>query len=278
MSREFLLLLGLFFFTANQLCHGQAPDGFARFGSLQELLDAHQREFLEEKMQATPPQTQPRKEAFVLIAIDGGAGSGKTSTASAIAMRNNFAFVSTGEHYRVLARHLAGKNISPGNITALRRELDVLRPTTQFIGNHAHISLDGTVISAEKLHNGVINTIVADYAQSPPLREFLHTYQRQLPQVARAVGHGGIVIEGRDMTSVVFPMADLRIFLDADARARQRRRQMECIADDIHVRDAKDSKQLQRMDGVLYIDSTELSLEEVILTIQKEIQKNIRPT
>ncbi|MDR0727911.1 MAG: (d)CMP kinase [Puniceicoccales bacterium] len=273
MRRGFLLLWWLCFFYQNVPGHGRPPEGFAKFSSFQELLDAHQREFLEEKMQATPQQTPLKKGEFVLIAIDGGAGSGKTSTARTLAERNNFAFVSTGEHYRVLARHLAEKNISPGNTMALRRELDELRPTTQFIGNRAHISLDGTIAPPEKLHNGVINTIVADYAQSPLLREFLHNYQRQLPQVARTIGYGGLVVEGRDMTSVVFPEADLCIFLDADPKARQRRRQMEGIADDIHARDTKDRQQLHQRDGVLYIDSTELSLEEVLLIIQEEMRK-----
>jgi cytidylate kinase len=267
----FLLLWGVFFLGINARGHSQPPDGFVRFDSFQELLEAHQREFLEEKMRT--PQPAPQRDKFVLVAIDGGAGSGKTSTARAVAERNNFAFASTGEHYRVLTRYLAEVNISPGNVMALRRALAELRPTTQFISNQAHMSLDGTVVPSEELHNGVINIIVADYAQSPLLREFLHDYQRQLPQVAQTVGYKGLVIEGRDMTSVVFPGADLCIFLDADPEARQRRRQMEGIADDIHARDTKDSPQLRRRDGVLYVDSTELSLEEVVLIIQGEVQK-----
>jgi cytidylate kinase len=273
MRREFLLLWGLFFFALNAAGQGQHPNGFAKFDSWQELWDTHQREFLEEKMQTIPQQSPTPGRGFVLIAIDGAAGSGKTSTARALAERNNFAFVSTGEHYRVLARHLAEANISPGNTVALRKALGELRPTTQFIGNQAHISIAGTIVPPEELHNGVINTIVADYAQSPVLREFLHSYQRQLPQVAQTVGYGGLVIEGRDMTGVVFPRADLCVFLDADPRARQQRRQMEGIADDIHARDAKDSQQLQRKDGVLCVDSTELPLDEVISLIQGEIQK-----
>jgi cytidylate kinase len=224
-------------------------------------------------MQTTPQQAPWEKGEFVLIAIDGGAGSGKTSTARVIAERNNFAFVSTGEHYRILTRYLAEENISPGNAAALRGALGRLRPTTQFIGNQAHMCLDGTVVPAEELHNGVINTIVADYAQNPTLREFLHDYQRQLPQTAQAVGYAGLVIEGRDMTSAVFPEADLCVFLDADPRTRQLRRKMEGIADDIHARDTKDSPRLQRRDGMLYVDSTELSLDEVVSIIQKEIQK-----
>ncbi|MDR2340721.1 MAG: (d)CMP kinase [Puniceicoccales bacterium] len=252
--------------------HGQSLEGFVKFNSFQELWDAHQREFLEEKMQATP-QGMPSKEGeFVLIAIDGGAGSGKTSTARTIAERNNFAFVSTGEHYRVLARHLAEENISPENVKAIQLALGELRPTTQFIGNQAHMSLDGSIVPWEELHNGAINTIVADYAQNPFLREFLHDYQQQLPRAVQSAGYGGLVIEGRDMTSVVFPEADLRVFLDADPHARQHRRQMEGIADDIHARDAKDCRQLQQRDGVLCIDSTELTLPEVISIIQKQIR------
>ncbi|MDR3117286.1 MAG: (d)CMP kinase [Puniceicoccales bacterium] len=215
-------------------------------------------------------------DAFVTVAIDGGAGSGKTSTARELARRHGFAFVSTGEHYRVLAYLLERLGVQPGDGPAIARAIAPLRPGTVFVGNQGHLSLDGRIFSEGELRSPAVNRSVARYAQLPELRRFLQDYQRTLPRVARSANFPGLVLEGRDMTSVVFPDASLRYFLTVDAEERVRRRREEGICDDVAGRDAQDRERLVCLDGVSPIDGTGRTLEEVVALLSRDVEELLR--
>jgi cytidylate kinase len=212
-----------------------------------------------------------RRAKFITIAIDGGAGSGKTSTAKAIAKANGFAFVSTGKHYRTLAHYLLKQKISPADGPEMQKFLDNLHPTTLLVDGEAHLSLNGTLLPDEILRRSEINGLVSDYASLGSIRQFCIQYQKTLPRVALSAGFPGLVAEGRDMTSAVFPHASLRVYLEANEEERSRRRINQGEWDNVGERDRKDRQQLQWTDGVWLIDSTQLSLERVVALLQSEI-------
>jgi cytidylate kinase len=231
-----------------------------------ELLEAHRKAFMEEALR------EKDGDGFVVVAIDGGAGSGKTSTARAVARARGFAFASTGEHYRVLACHLRELGIGADAPEAIGRALGKLYPTTIFTENRAHFTLDGRIPSDERLRRPEITAAVANYARVPALRAFLHNYQRELPAVARAAGFPGLVVEGRDMTTAVFPRATLRYFLRVAEGERVRRRKREKVYDNISARDGLDREHLTPAAGVAVIDGTGRTLEEVVAIIGGDLE------
>jgi cytidylate kinase len=214
-----------------------------------------------------------RRAKFVTVAIDGGAGSGKTSTAQAIARTNGFAFVSTGKHYRTLAHHLLAQKISPTDGKGIQKFLEALHPTTLLVDGEAHLSLDGTQLPDEILRRKEINDRVSDYAALDSIRRFCIQYQKTLPRVALSAGFSGLVAEGRDMTTAVFPHASLRVYLEANEEERSRRRANQGESDNVGERDRRDRQQLQWVDGVWRIDSTHLSLDQVVDLLQSKIMK-----
>ncbi|MDR2576692.1 MAG: (d)CMP kinase [Puniceicoccales bacterium] len=214
-----------------------------------------------------------RRENFIIVAIDGGAGSGKTTTARMLAERCNFAFVSTGEHYRILTQLFLRKNIAAGDRSALINLLSQLRPTTLFHGCYAHFSLDGNVITPEELRRQEINFSIPDYAAIPEVRAFLREYNRQLPFAVLSAGFRGMVIEGRDIGSAVFPEAQVRAYLFVDTKERVRRRALEGICDDVEGRDRRDEGQMRMAQDVWLIDGTNLSAEDVVQLLQARLKE-----
>jgi cytidylate kinase len=120
----------------------------------------------------------------------------------------------------------------------------------------------------EEIRSARVNENVSKFAALPVVRKFLLDYQRRQADVARLHGFRGLVMEGRDIGSVIFPDADLRFFLSADPEARARRRAAEGHVDQIHERDkldlARKTAPLVCPDGAIAIDSTHLTLEDVV--------------
>ncbi|MDR2030446.1 MAG: (d)CMP kinase [Puniceicoccales bacterium] len=233
-------------------------------------------EWMADTAQAIGKDREAQIPQILTIAIDGSAGSGKTSTARELALRHGFAFVSTGEHYRVLAHHLIGLGIGFDDGPAIVRAIATLRPSTIFCGNQGHITLDGTVLPDADLRSSAVNHSVAHYAQVPKLRQFLHFYQKTLPGATWSANFRGLVVEGRDMTTAVFPKAQLRYFLMADAEERVRRRNAEGICDDVAGRDAQDRERLAVGDGVRTIDGTGRTLDEVVAILSHDVEEWLR--
>jgi cytidylate kinase len=264
-----LLLSAFLLFSAPFLAVAAGPGGDAivTYGDFEDLRRAHEmemhREQLERAAGTREPPLPPWRAGFTTVAIDGAAGSGKTSTARALAEKLGFAFASTGEHYRLLTRLFLEKKIPPKEREAIGERLKELHPTTIFVDHGAHLSLDGRVLE-EELRRPEINFAVSDYAAIPELREFLHRYQKELPRAARAAGFRGLVVEGRDTASAVFPDADLRVRLAVDGEERARRRAREGVRDDVAGRDRRDERQMRGAEGVWELECTDLSLEEVV--------------
>lgn len=201
---------------------------------------------------------------FVIIAIDGGAASGKSSTSRMLAERFNLLHVDTGSFYRHITSELLRRGVAHTDRAAVTAELSKLKFSTRLAGRSAQMLVDGQPAGDEIRDKGV-NEHVAHFAAVPEVREVLIGYQRGQVEVGRRHGFRGLVMEGRDIGSKIFPGADFRFFLFADPVERAKRRAAEGRQDAIGRRDTLDSHRLnQSARGAIAIDSTYLTLEEVV--------------
>jgi cytidylate kinase len=205
---------------------------------------------------------------FITVAVDGGAASGKSSTSRALAARFNLMHVDTGAHYRTVTLALLRAGVAPDAEERVAAQLQATVLTTVLEGRTARLAIDGTVPDDTDLRTAAINAVVSPFAAVPAVRRFLFDYQRGQVAVARQHGFDGLVMEGRDIGSVILPEADLRLFLEADPVARAARRAAEGGVDSIAQRDRIDASRttapLLCPEGAVRVDSTHLSLDEVV--------------
>jgi cytidylate kinase len=211
---------------------------------------------------------------FIIVAIDGGAASGKSSTAEALSERFRLLHVDTGSFYRALTAEMLRRGVSATDLPAVNATLAVLRLSTRVTGRRAEMEIDGRV-AGDEIRSLSVNEHVSLYAAIPAVRQALLAYQRGHAAVARDHGFRGLVMEGRDIGSVIFPGADFRFFLRADPAERARRRVAQGQSDSIHERDRIDSSRkaspLTCPSGAIAIDSTSLTLEEVVARVAAPI-------
>ncbi|MFT4084233.1 MAG: (d)CMP kinase [Nocardioides sp.] len=206
----------------------------------------------------------------VVVAIDGTSGSGKSSTARGVAARLGMRYLDTGAMYRAMTWWMLQHGIDttdPEAVAAHAPEpvieagTDPLAPT---------ITLDGVEVSTE-IRSARVNAHVSPVATVPAVRARLVADQQEI--IRRTLGDAGIVVEGRDIASVVWPDAEVRLFLSADPAARARRRAAEEGGTDelgvrrsLEHRDRIDSTRggLELVDGATTIDTTDDTLEQVI--------------
>ncbi len=204
---------------------------------------------------------------FIIVAIDGGAAAGKSSTSRGLSERFNLMHVDTGSFYRAVTLKLLEAQIPPTSNEFLNTGLQRLALGTEISGRQASITIDGWKPD-QSIRSPQVNDNVSHYAALPEVRAFLLDYQRKQADVARENGFDGLVIEGRDIGSVVFPDADLKLFMYADPEKRAARRAKEGIVDDLAKRDKIDSSRkaapLSRPEGSVLVDSSEMSLDAVI--------------
>ena len=204
---------------------------------------------------------------FIIIAIDGGAASGKSSSSKILADRFNLLHVDTGSFYRHITYELLRRGVAHTDLPALHAALAGLTFTTQLDGRSARMLVDGRPAGME-IRGQNVNDHVSHYAALPEVRQKLLGYQRGQTEVARRHGFRGLVMEGRDIGSVIFPDAEFRFFLHADPAERARRRAREGQTDSIAERDRIDSSRkaspLVVPAGAIDIDSTCLTLDQVV--------------
>ncbi len=216
-------------------------------------------------------------EDFQIVAIDGGAASGKSSTARGVAAAANFLHVDTGSHYRALTLRALTEGLSPQKGTALDRFLAGLRFETEVRGQCACLRLNGDVPDAADIRSDAVNAAVSDFAALPAVRDAVRAYQRDQAAVARKHGFKGLVMEGRDIGTVIFPEADLKIFLEADASTRAARRKDEGQTDTIDNRDRIDSTRatapLTAAPDAVRIDNSNIPLDGVVAEVLRLLQQ-----
>ncbi len=204
---------------------------------------------------------------FIIIAIDGGAASGKSSSSRILAERFNLLHVDTGSFYRHTTAELLRRGVPHSDRAALVATLPALALSTRLEGRSARMLVDGQP-AGDEIRDQRVNENVSHYAAIPEVRQLLLSYQRGQADFARQHGFRGLVMEGRDIGSVIFPDADFRFFLHADPAERAKRRAAEGRQDSIAERDRLDSSRkaapLVVPAGAIDVDSTFLTLEQVV--------------
>ncbi|HUR56807.1 MAG TPA: (d)CMP kinase [Opitutaceae bacterium] len=218
-------------------------------------------------------------EKFIIVAIDGGAASGKSTSSRVLSERFNLLHVDTGSFYRALTAEFLRGNVAAGDLPAVRAAANALKLGTRLLGRTAQMEIDGRVVSDTEIRSRVVNENVSHFAAIPEVRTALLAYQRGQAAVARAHGFRGLVMEGRDIGSVIFPEADFRFFLHADPEERARRRASEGGQDQIAERDRLDSSRktapLACPPGAVSVDTTHLSLSQVVETLASPIAAKV---
>jgi len=218
----------------------------------------------------------------MIIAIDGPAGAGKSTTARAVARRLGFAYIDTGAMYRAIALAARERGLQlprdGGRIAALGRDLPL-----NFGAGGTQVSIAGRDVSAE-IRAPEIGSFASQVAAVPELRAEAVARQRQLALGAEAAC-GGAVLEGRDIQTVVFPDAAVKIFLTASSAARATRRlnqwqgtaganaaaqsaNLEAAERDVRERDERDSSRaaspLQPAPDAVHLVTDDLTPEQVV--------------
>lgn len=207
----------------------------------------------------------------LVIAIDGTSGSGKSSTSRGVAEQLGLRYLDTGAMFRAMTWWLLreGVDVADPDAVATRASSPVIESGTDPVA--PTITVDGTDVSVAIRSNDV-TAAVSPVSAVPAVRSRLLELQREV------IGAGGIVVEGRDIGSVVWPQAEVKVYLSADPDARARRRTAEQGGTDVAgtqesllERDRIDSGRatapLTIADGAVHVDSTHLTLDEVIARI-----------
>ncbi len=215
------------------------------------------------------------KPAFIIIALDGGAGTGKSTTAHSLSEALNILHVDTGSHYRAVTRALLDLGVSSAEVRKYLNKY-TLPLSTQVENRRSCLMVDQIRFMQTDLRSPEINQCVSDFSSQPCIRNLLFDYQRSQVEVAKDNNLDGIVMEGRDIGTVILPDADLKIFLQADPGIRANRRIKDGETDQITNRDEKDSTRkiapLVPANGCIRIDTGILSIQEVTKSILDVIE------
>ena len=219
----------------------------------------------------------------MIIAIDGPAGSGKSTTAKKVAAELNLMHLDTGAMYRAVALYILNQEIAesrirnPNQMTRILDEIEI-----KFSKETNNIFLNGMDVSVEIRENRV-SEFVSEVSAISLVRERMVLLQREI-----ATG-SNVVLEGRDIGTRVFPNADVKVYLNADVNERGQRRfkelvkrgekiTLEAVIQDIELRDLKDSSRehspLEKAKDAIEIDTTKLSIDAQVNEIVSLIQTN----
>lgn len=201
-----------------------------------------------------------------VIAIDGPAASGKSSVALSLANRLRFMYVNSGAMYRAATWYVLQHGVNERDAVAVAAIAEKAKIVCDFVGDQLCIRIDGIDPSAH-LRDDAVNSAVSMVSSVPRIREILGARMRNY-----AKDHD-LVVEGRDIGSVVFPETPFKFYIDASADMRARRREAQGERDEIAVRDRFDSSRknapLVIASDAEVIDSSNLTIEEVVAKIMQ---------
>lgn len=210
----------------------------------------------------------------MVVAIDGPAGTGKSTVAKYVARSLGFLYVNSGALYRAITWKVLDRASDPDEIEEIvtaAREVDVYVDA-------GTVRVDG-VPEERQLYSHEVNRWVSRHSSVPEVRDCVNDRLRELSK------ERNVVVEGRDITTVVFPDADVKIYLDASVETRARRRfeqgltneSLSDIRASIEARDrgdrAKRTGALRRAHDAVYVDTSDLTIDEVCETVLRTIQR-----
>jgi CMP/dCMP kinase len=218
------------------------------------------------------------------VAIDGPSGAGKSTVAKSLARRLGYSYIDTGAMYRTVALKAKENGISTEEDDALYHWVSSIDMTFVTGGEETHVFCSGEDIT-EAIRSPEISRLASDISKKKGVREALVEKQRKMGR------DGGVVLEGRDIGTVVFPNADVKFYLDARTEERARRRFKELVEKGIEAdleetleemieRDHNDMSRalapLKKADDAILIDSTDKSADEVVEEMARMVNDRMR--
>jgi len=207
--------------------------------------------------------------SHLVIAIDGPAASGKSSVARALARKLGLVYVNSGAMYRAFTWHVLKKGIDPRDTPAVLTLLHSMGFECGLENGESTLRIDG-VDPGPYLSDAPVNENVSIIARIPEVRAYLVAKQREYGQ------DFDLVMEGRDIGSVVFPDTPCKFYIDASPEVRAARRAKQGYHDEIITRDKRDSSRsaspLMLAQGAQFIDTSNLTIEGVVLEIAARLQ------
>ena len=218
------------------------------------------------------------------IAIDGPAGAGKSTIAKTAAKQLGFIYVDTGALYRAVGYYVLNKNIDPKNEEKVTQILSQINVSLKFVDNEQRVFLNEEDVSG-KIRTPEISMYASAVSAHPSVRQFLFETQRKLAR------ENDVIMDGRDIGTVVLPNADVKIFLTASPEERARRRYEELvlkgekvnyddILKDVITRDYNDSHRatapLKQADDAILLDTTGNELEKSVQLVISTIKEHLK--
>jgi cytidylate kinase len=220
----------------------------------------------------------------VIVTIDGPAGSGKSTTAVRVAERLGYVYLDTGAMYRTLALGVLRAGVSP-DTDEIEDVLPRLEIRVRYEGDSMHVFLDGEDVTG-RIRTSEVGDMASQISSLEPVRRRLVRDQRRIG-FRQEERHGGVILDGRDTGTVVFPEADVKIFMVADVDERAARRLEEyrkagrdpSLADvraEIEERDRRDRNRdiapLRQAEDAITLDTTERTIEDQVAFVVDRVK------
>lgn len=218
---------------------------------------------------------------YVSVAVDGPAGSGKSTITKMVAKSLGFNYVDTGAMYRALTYNFLANGLDELEEEKIKELLSKTEFKVKYVDGVQYVYVNDEEVS-DKIRTAEVSKFTSLFAKSPAVRDFLIDTQRNLANT------NNIIMDGRDIASVVLPNADVKIFLTASVEERARRRVLdferqgianvdfEKVKEDIKARDWQDENRdiapLVKVDSAILLDTTSMTIDEVVVKMTELIK------